>query len=57
MADSEKQKARNWIEQRKQERGPPPSQEEIRRQMGWDLVEQARKERERREKRGLSGGG
>jgi hypothetical protein len=53
MPESEKQKARDWIERRQVDRGPPPSMDEIRRQMGWDLVEQARIEKERLEKRGI----
>lgn len=36
------QAVRNWMLQRQAERSVPPSLEEVRRQLGWGLVEAAR---------------
>jgi hypothetical protein len=38
-----KQDARRYIDGRVREHKPPPSPAEIRRQMGWELIESARK--------------
>jgi hypothetical protein len=40
-----KQKARDYMEDRQKRRTPPPSMHEIRRQLGWDLIEMSRKVR------------
>lgn len=32
------QQEREWMQKRQAERTPPPSPEQIRRQLGWDLV-------------------
>jgi hypothetical protein len=37
-----KQEVRSYMAQRRESREPPPSPEEIRRQLGWNLVEAAR---------------
>lgn len=37
-----KTEVRSWMCQRQVERRPPPSLEEIRRQLGWHMVEAAR---------------
>ena len=34
-----KQQVRDWMDHRTAEHKPPPSQAEIRRQLGWDLLE------------------
>lgn len=39
-----KQVVRQYMEGRQREHKPPPSQKEIRRQLGWDLVEMQRAE-------------
>jgi hypothetical protein len=36
------QQVRSWMQQRQVDRTPPPAPEEIRRQLGWGLVEAAR---------------
>lgn len=32
------QQVRDWMEQRQREHAPPPTPDEIRRQLGWDLI-------------------
>jgi hypothetical protein len=39
-----KEAARDYMEGRQREHKPPPDQKDIRRQMGWDLIELARKD-------------
>ena len=36
------QQVRTWLQQRRQDGTPPPSPEQIRRELGWGLVEAAR---------------
>jgi hypothetical protein len=36
------QQVRSWMQQRQADKSPPPSPEEIRRQLGWGLVEAER---------------
>ncbi|WP_323142762.1 hypothetical protein [Massilia phyllosphaerae] len=36
------QQVRSWMQQRQEQNGPPPSPEEIRRQLGWRMVEAER---------------
>jgi hypothetical protein len=36
------QQVRDWLQERQAQRTPPPSLEEIRRQLGWELVQAAR---------------
>lgn len=36
------QQVRSWMQQRQAEKSPPPAPEEIRRQLGWGLVEAER---------------
>jgi hypothetical protein len=36
------QQVRSWMQQRQAERTPPPAPEEIRRMLGWGLVEAER---------------
>jgi hypothetical protein len=36
------QQVRSWMQQRQVDRTPPPAPEEIRRQLGWGLVEAER---------------
>lgn len=43
----DKEVVRNWLQQRQVQSGPPPSPEEIRRQLGWDLVEAERANEDR----------
>lgn len=43
-----KERIRQYMHQRVQDRTPPPSNEEIRRRVGWPMEEAKRKERERR---------
>ena len=47
MIKSKQQVARDYMERRQVEHRPPPSAQEIKRQMGWDLVEAHRAEQER----------
>lgn len=39
-----KEVVRHWMQERTKERQPLPSREEIRRQLGWNLIEAARKQ-------------
>jgi hypothetical protein len=41
------QQVRSWMQQRQAERRPPPTPEEIRKQLGWGLVEAQREETNR----------
>ena len=43
----DRQVVRSWMHQRQEENRPPPSLEEIRRQLGWHLVEAGRANTER----------
>lgn len=43
-----KEQVRDYMERRQAEHRPPPSREEIRRQLGWELIEMERAERRRR---------
>jgi hypothetical protein len=43
-----KQEVREYMERRVEAHKPPPSMEEIRRQLGWGLIEQERREAARR---------
>lgn len=36
------EQVRSWMQQRQADRSPPPTPEEIRRQLGWRLVEAER---------------
>jgi hypothetical protein len=40
-----KEQVRDYMERRQAAHAPPPSREEIRRQLGWDLIELERDER------------
>jgi hypothetical protein len=42
MSQPSKEQVKRWIEDRAKERKPLPSRKEIRRQLGWDLIEAAR---------------
>lgn len=33
-----KEMVRQWMQQRQQEHKPPPTPEEIRRQLGWEMI-------------------
>jgi len=44
------QQVRSWMQQRQVDRVPPPSPEEVRRELGWGLVE-AERENTNRSKR------
>jgi hypothetical protein len=37
-----KELVRNWLFQRQAEHQPPPTMDEVRRQLGWELVEAER---------------
>jgi hypothetical protein len=39
-----KEQVREYMERRQAEHTPPPSRDEIRRQLGWDLIRDERKE-------------
>lgn len=41
------EQVRNWLQQRQADRLPPPSPDEIRRQLGWHLVEAEREKTNR----------
>ncbi|MDB5853271.1 MAG: hypothetical protein JWR22_1312 [Herminiimonas sp.] len=43
-----KQEVRDYMEKRQESRQPPPSRKDILRQLGWELIEQSRKEAARR---------
>jgi hypothetical protein len=43
-----KEQVREYMERRQAQHQPPPSCQEIRRQLGWELVEAEREERSRR---------
>jgi hypothetical protein len=38
------EQVRNWMQQRQADRSPPPTPEQIRRQLGWQLIEAERRE-------------
>jgi phosphoribosylaminoimidazole-succinocarboxamide synthase len=38
----DKEAVRRYMQQRREEQSPPPSPEEVRRQLGWELVEAER---------------
>jgi phosphoribosylaminoimidazole-succinocarboxamide synthase len=38
-----KDAVRNWMQQRRAERSPPPTPERVREELGWRLVEAERK--------------
>jgi hypothetical protein len=42
-----KEQVREYMGRRQAEHKPPPSREEIRRQLGWELIEMEREERRR----------
>jgi hypothetical protein len=42
-----KEQVREYMERRQAQHRPPPSREEIRRQLGWELIEMEREERRR----------
>jgi hypothetical protein len=44
-----KQQVREYMERRQAEHTPPPSRDEIRRQLGWDLIAQQRNEQKGRQ--------
>lgn len=46
-----KELVRDWMRQRQGEHRPPPTLDEIRRQLGWELVEAERATNEPREQR------
>lgn len=48
MEKPTKEQVRNWQEQRVKDHKPPPDIKQIRRELGWDLVEMERKEKEHR---------
>ena len=50
MSNTQKDKARKFIREEVKAKRPPPSQKEIRRRMGWDLLD-AQRERDRKRKR------
>ncbi|MBD8531521.1 MULTISPECIES: hypothetical protein [unclassified Massilia] len=41
------EQVRNWMQQRQADRSPPPTPDEIRRQLGWNLVEAEREKTNR----------
>ena len=43
-----KEQVREYMERRQAQHQPPPSCQEIRRQLGWDLIEAEREERKKR---------
>jgi hypothetical protein len=46
-----KEQVREYMGRRQAEHKPPPSREEIRRQLGWELIEMERDEHRRRHDR------
>jgi hypothetical protein len=44
-----KQQVREYMERRQAAHTPPPSRDEIRRQLGWDLIAQQRNEQKGRQ--------
>jgi hypothetical protein len=44
-----KEQVREYMERRQAAHTPPPSRDEIRRQLGWDLIEAERKEQRGRQ--------
>lgn len=38
----DRQQVRSWMQQRQAERKPPPAPEQIRRELGWQMVEAGR---------------
>jgi hypothetical protein len=42
-----KEQVRDYMDRRRAEHKPPPTQEEIRRRIGWELIEMERDERRR----------
>ncbi|MDB5840179.1 MAG: hypothetical protein JWQ23_2131 [Herminiimonas sp.] len=45
-----KEQVRDYMLRRQGEHRPPPDQVEIRRQLGWDLIEMARREQKLRKR-------
>jgi hypothetical protein len=43
-----KQEVRDYMHKRQTSREPPPSMKDVRRQLGWELIEQERREAARR---------
>jgi hypothetical protein len=43
-----KEKVREYMERRKTERKPPPDPKQIRRELGWELIEQERDKKHRK---------
>lgn len=39
-----KEQVRHWTQDRIKEHKPPPDPKQIRRELGWDLIEQERKD-------------
>jgi hypothetical protein len=44
MSNPSKEQVKRWIEDRAKEHKPLPSQADIRRQMGWDLIDSNKKQ-------------
>lgn len=42
-----KQQVRDWMAKRREERAPPPTPSEVRRQLGWGMLQAQRVERSR----------
>jgi hypothetical protein len=47
MPNPSKEVVRHWQQERNKERKTPPDTKQIRREMGWDLIEAERLEQER----------
>ena len=45
VSQPSKEKIRNYMQDRGKSHKPPPSQDEIRRQLGWELIEMQRSDR------------
>lgn len=45
MSQPTKEQVREWMNQRQAEKTPPPEPREVRRQLGWDLVQAEKKYR------------
>lgn len=45
----DKHQVRNWQRERAQQRTPPQKPEDVRRELGWNLLEAERRERRQRE--------
>lgn len=45
MSHPSKEQVRQWMSERSKERKPPPDRKQIRKELGWELIEAEREQR------------